>query len=111
MGVRTLFFSCLAASILAASASYGQDPSYVFEQATTRRALVVANSDYEDEVKLPGTQADADAVAQVLTDAKFLVSNARNVTRAEFLSLHLLPFIATIKPDDFVVFYFTGHGF
>lgn len=111
MSIRTLFFSCLAASMLAAGASYGQDSQYVFEQATMRRALVVANSDYGNEIKLPGTQADADAMARILSDAGFVVANARNVTRAEFLNLHLLPFLATIQPDDFVVFYFSGHGF
>ena len=58
-----------------------------------------------------GRSGTLDAVTRILTDAGFLVSPAKNVTRAEFLSLHLVPFLGTIQPDDFVVFYFSGHGF
>lgn len=110
MFIRTLAFSCLA-TLLLAEPGHGQDSKYVFEHPTTRRALVVANSEYETETRLPGTQADADKVAKILTEAGFKVADARNVTRAQFVNLHLVPFLGTIQPNDFVVFYFSGHGF
>jgi hypothetical protein len=101
----------LLIAIVICCPSYAQEAKYVFERPTNRLALVVANSEYENEAKLPGTQADADTISQILKAAGFTVTDARNVTRAQFLSLHLLPFLATVKQDDFVVFYFSGHGF
>ena len=59
MDIWRLSFSFLAASLLFTGPSHRQDSKYVFEQATTRRALVVANSDYENETKLPGTLGTA----------------------------------------------------
>jgi uncharacterized caspase-like protein len=101
----------LLIAIVICCPSYAQEAEYLFERPTTRRALVVANSEYENEAKLPGTLADADTVSKILKDAGFTITDARNVTRAQFLSLHLLPFLGTIQQDDFVVFYFSGHGF
>ncbi len=111
MSVRSLRYVSLLIGMLIYSPGHAQDAEYVFERPTSRLALVVANSDYETEAKLPGTLDDANTISQILKDAGFTVTDARNVTRAEFINLNLIPFLNTVQQDDFVVFYFSGHGF
>lgn len=110
---RTLSYSTflLLGFLVLTGPCRAQDPNYVFEKPTKRLALVVANADYEGESKLPGTVDDAKTVSEILSAAGFDVIDARNVSRSEFLTLHLIPFLGKIEQDDFVVFYFSGHGF
>ena len=102
----------LAALFVVGLPASAQDNPYVFEKPTKRVALVVGNAEYETQAKLPGSADDADNVAKILGDAGFDVIPAKNVkTRSDFIEFFLRPFLDKINEDDFVVFYYSGHGF
>jgi hypothetical protein len=89
-----------------------QEANYVAAKPVGRQAIVVGNADYTTAARLPGTIADAQKIRDILTKANFDVTFVSNVkTRADFLAVYFLPFLDKIHPDDFVVFYFSGHGF
>ena len=96
-GLRSFCSSALLACVLFAPESRAQESNYVFESPPNRLALVVANSDYQTQEKLPGTLADKNAIAAVLTGAGFRVVETDNVSRAEFINVHLLPFLGGVK--------------
>jgi hypothetical protein len=89
--------------------AWGQDVYHV-EVPTHRLALVVGNSSYQAIDPLPSATQEADEVSKALQKLHFAVSDARNVDFIAFKNL-LDAFVATIQDDDFVVFYFSGHGF
>lgn len=80
-----------------------------------RRALVIGNADYQAIsylYALPRSKADAQGVAQALADLGFKVHTGKALldrSRKELTS-DLEGFIKTIKAEDEVVFYFSGHG-
>ena len=108
--MRSEFFWLGLIVFLSATCAWGQDDKYHVPVPTHRVALVIANSDYTSIDALPSAVQEADEVADVLRGLKFDVSNARNVDFAGFKQ-KLDDFVATIQQDDFVVFYFSGHGF
>jgi hypothetical protein len=83
---------------------------YHVEVPTNRLAFVVGNSEYTTIDRLPSAVMEADEVSQVLTGLGFTVVNVRNSTFIEFKD-ELNKFLDAIHEDDFVVFYFSGHGF
>jgi hypothetical protein len=89
-----------------------QDANYLEAVSPRRLALVIGNATYENIEPVNSAVSDADKIEKLLTDAKFSVTSATNVkTRNSFLELYFLPFVEKIQEGDFVVFYFSGHGF
>lgn len=87
------------------------DDEFAQPAPVRRLALVVGNSAYESESVLPGVPADLATIVDMLRGSGFDVDIAKDVTRAQFTDDYLLPFLNKISRDDFVVFYFAGHGF
>ena len=79
-----------------------------------KRALVIANSQYDDGffTALPAAEADAAALAGVLTDpaiGEFTVEQVVNVgQRAAMRAIHA--FFADAQPDDLLVLHLSLHG-
>jgi hypothetical protein len=91
---------------------------YLQEKPVRRLALVVGNAAYTTATALPGNMTDAENMRNLLSDPKlpddlrFDVTFAPDVeTLRTFEELYLKPFLRKISPGDFVVFYFSGHGF
>ena len=112
---RTASFICAVIAcvfgLLCFADSRADDAKYLVPTQPKRLALVVANSDYDPQEKLPGTTADGKALSDVLTKSDFKIFSAENVSRVRFFDVHLFPFLDEIEEGDFVVFYFSGHGF
>jgi uncharacterized caspase-like protein len=77
--------------------------------ASSRVALVIGNSAYETIPALPNTARDADAVRQVLEEAKFEVVHATNANLAG-LRTNLESFARKAASASEVVVYFAGHA-
>lgn len=75
-----------------------------------RLALVVGNSSYQQIQSLRNAAADAEVVAQTLSDLGFRVTLLQNATRPQMEAA-----IADIKAEgqnaEAVLFYYSGHGF
>jgi uncharacterized caspase-like protein len=80
-----------------------------------RLALLIGNSDYQDPklAKLTAPSKDLNALAEVLRrpdvglfDDVQLLPNASS----EDIRLHVENFFSDKKPDDLLLFYFSGHG-
>ena len=102
-------FALIGAALFALAAA---DPSYA-----ARRAFIVGVSDYKKERGLAPLNApanDADELAKMLSSRglDFQVETLRNddvKDKAAFDS-RLQAFVATLAPDDEVLFFFSGHG-
>jgi len=107
-------FLCFGALFGAPMAAFGAstDPSnYVYERPTQKLALVVGNSSYAEQEVIPSSNADAVNIASALRRLGFTVTEAHDVKRApDFWAINFQPFLDHIKENDFVVFYFSGHG-
>jgi hypothetical protein len=88
------------------------DINYMLPKPARRLAFVVANANYSNAAKLPGTVEDAKLINETLAKLGFSVTVAPDVhTRADFINAYLFPFLSQIDEGSFVVFYFSGHGF
>src|ERR1700730_6257144 len=84
------------------------DPSYVFEHSPRRGALVVGNSDYDHQVKIPSSSLDAQQMENSLKALGFDVLVYHNVSMRRF-EYDLVPeFAKRIQPGDLAVFFFSG---
>jgi hypothetical protein len=80
-------------------------------QPTKRLALVIGNSDYVHHGTIRSSAEDARNATILLKKLGFQVFEASNVKNgAEFWNIHFLPFVSKINENDFVAFYFSGHG-
>ncbi|MGT2503614.1 caspase family protein [Bradyrhizobium guangxiense] len=95
-------------SVLAA----GPDASgFVDERPTQKLAFVLGNSLYADQGNIPSAETDARQVAASLRGLGFSVIEVHNVKRApDFWTVSFMPFVNRIKENDFVVFFYSGHG-
>jgi hypothetical protein len=85
--------------------------NYIYQTEVRRFALIVGNSNYSTQEKLPGTLSDARLIASALRALNFEVTEVEDVrTRSRFIYEVLNPFIDQIKPGSLAVFYFSGHG-
>lgn len=73
-----------------------------------RKALVIANANYSI-VSLKSPVADASDMDAALRSVGFNVSRYNNVKKAE-MNNAIWAFVASLSPEDEVVFYFSGHG-
>jgi hypothetical protein len=88
------------------------DAEYSTPKPPHRLALVIGNSDYTNFAPLPGSKLDADRMEATLKGLGFEVTRVRNMeSPIEFETLVVLPFKAKINEGDFVVVYYSGHGF
>jgi len=102
----------LCLGLFSAETANAQNDRYLQDQLPKRLALVVGNGDYANTTKLPGARVDADKMEEILRGLGFTVTKVTDVqTRAEFLTVHFLPFVAAVGEGDIAVFYFSGHGF
>lgn len=74
-----------------------------------RRALVIGNADYAVLNPLPNTLNDAGDMGAALAGLGFRVTQARNADLAAF-EADLRAFAASLRPGDFALVYFAGHG-
>lgn len=113
--MKRVVFILLSFAILSVAVhapAQAQEDKYLREKPVRRLALVIGNADYKAATSLPGNLADAATMRGVLADAQFDVTYGTDIaTRQQFLDLYLLPFLRKIGAGDFVVFYFSGHGF
>ncbi len=96
-----------AAAALPASDKPGPDMPLL---SGRRFALLIANQNYQQWVKLETPQADAQAVALALTQRfGFEVTQLNNATRQQMLAA-LGKLRQQVGPQDQVVVYYAGHG-
>jgi uncharacterized caspase-like protein len=102
----------LCLCLFGAEAVSAENDRFLDDRPPKRLALVVGNADYANTTKLPGTRVDADKMEEILHALGFTVTKVKDVqTRAEFLTVHFLPFVAAVGEGDIAVLYFSGHGF
>ena len=77
-------------------------------EAGRRLALVIGNDAYE-AAPLQAARNDARSMARVLTELGFSVTLLQDATR-EMIASALATMGGKIRPDDVVLFYFSGHG-
>lgn len=108
---RLLLFFLLLITI-AVWVAFGADDQYKFERDPKRLALVVGNSAYTNLAPVESAAADASSVKASLEGLGFEVTPVKNFkNRSEFESGGLEEFRRKISTGDFVVVYFSGHGF
>jgi tetratricopeptide (TPR) repeat protein len=74
-----------------------------------RVALVIGNSDYAAVGKLVNPPRDADAIASALTDDRFDVTRAADLSHADFVAA-IKRFEDAAADADWAVIYYAGHG-
>ncbi len=77
--------------------------------AAPRRALVIANSNYDVLPKVPASSANADAVKTALESLHFQVV-AKHDLNQRALRDEITAFTDSLKPGDIVFFYYSGYG-
>ena len=85
---------------------------YLSSKPPKRIALVVGNSDYQHLPVIPSARIDAQVVSTALKALSFSVHTHENVKDYRQFELDILPnFRREISEGDFVLVYFSGHGF
>jgi formylglycine-generating enzyme required for sulfatase activity len=74
-----------------------------------RRALIIGNGAYQFLPPASASSANADLIAQVLSEVGFKPEVRRDLTQADMRSA-IEQFMATLQPGDFVFVYFSGYG-
>jgi len=107
IGCFVLVFAAL--SCLASSAV----DDYLFEREPKRIAIVIGNESYTNLQSIPSARNDAEQIAERLRGLCFDVEDCyMNVRTLQQFEYEILPkFGQKINEGDFVVFYFSGHGF
>jgi len=107
---------CLFVLLVGASPARAQDNNcahdYFCEKEPKRIALVIANTDYANLEKLPSAATDAERMKQRLVELGFEVDSYNDVqTPFQFWQEIVPDFRKKLSTGDFIVFYFSGHGF
>jgi formylglycine-generating enzyme required for sulfatase activity len=100
MLTRVAVFLALTGAVLAQGPSPGG----------RRLALVISNSDYKNLSGLQSPTKDAQLMAETLKTAGFRVERTENMRFPEFLTSVEKPFLASVRPGDTVVFYYSGYA-
>jgi len=108
--------AALWCGLLGTSAAHAQTladlPTWAQErQVPSRRALVIGVQDYARVASLVTPRADRDLMARRLRALDFTVTAPEplNLNRSQMLD-RIDAFLATLKPGDVAVIYFSGHG-
>ncbi|MDD5296174.1 MAG: SUMF1/EgtB/PvdO family nonheme iron enzyme [Rhodocyclaceae bacterium] len=80
------------------------------DQKANRSALVIGNEDYIGAPPLSNAKADAQTVADILTDGQFGVVRGINTTSDELRKKWKNAFLPAIGPGDEAILYFSGQG-
>ncbi len=75
-----------------------------------RLALVIGNNEYNEVSKLQKAVNDSQAIASVLREIGFEVTQLDNLKSRDMNFAIYSDFISKIQPDDEVFFYYAGHG-
>ncbi|MFS8084139.1 MAG: caspase family protein [Acidobacteriota bacterium] len=115
--VRSLILSirllgCVLVLAAAASAQPCSPGDYLCEKEPKRVALVIGNANYANFGSIPSSITDAETMRQRLTELGFDVEFRTDVhTPFQFWEEILPAFRQKLTSGDFIVFYFSGHGF
>ncbi len=104
--MRFLVFSCVLAAFLMVAPDGGRGEA----RGATRRALLIANSAYRHLPPLATPRPSVDALAGVLSKARFQSQLAYDLPQTDLIST-IRQFTATIQPGDFVLIYYAGYGY
>ncbi|WP_108646448.1 caspase family protein [Polynucleobacter rarus] len=77
---------------------------------THRKALVIGMEHYKNTYATPGSLNDADSVAKELTKMGYSVITSKDENLIQ-LKLKIIKYQSSLKPDDYSLIYFAGHGF
>ena len=109
-------FSLVAVSIVAEAHAQDTLPAWASSPVHVRRkALVIGIDKYENATQLVTTSADVVAVTGALRDLHFDDDNIDTLYTGGLVTYDQLvdrvaAFAATIRPDDVVLVYYSGHG-
>jgi formylglycine-generating enzyme required for sulfatase activity len=78
--------------------------------APGRRALLIANSDYEHLPTLRAPKSNAKALEAVLAAVHFQLEVVSNLTQEKMIDA-IRKFASGVKPGDFVLIYFSGYSY
>jgi hypothetical protein len=103
----------LCSFTIAPAALSAADKEYLVEREPKKLALIIGNWDYKHLSDLGSAETDAQLMAERLRALGFDVDSTHiNVpTHPEFFDVVFQEFRKKIDVGDFVVFYFSGHGF
>src|SRR2546422_6390644 len=111
-----VFLAYLFSTFLLVSPVRGQDNNcdhdYICEKDPKRIALVIGNSNYTNLASIPSAMADAEMMRHRLVELGFDVDFHLDVRTVFQSEQDVLPsFRQKLTTGDFIVFYFSGHGF
>lgn len=119
--IRSSFASTMILSVLigfvlvraATAAAQPCDPvDYLCPKEPKRIALVIGNANYANYGSIPSSLTDAETIRRRLTEIGFDVEFHTDVrTPFQFWQEILPGFRQKLTTGDFIVFYFSGHGF
>jgi hypothetical protein len=113
---RAAKLTCLFALLVGFLPAHAQDTNcahdYMCEKEPKRIALVIGNTNYANLERLPSAATDAEQMKQRLEDLGFEVVLHNDVqTPFKFWQEIVPAFRQKLSTGDFIVFYFSGHGF
>jgi hypothetical protein len=76
----------------------------------SKRALIIANSNYQNVAQLAGVKKDSQAIQQELAQLGYQVTLVDDANRAEMIQV-LNQMIQQSNRDDSVLIYYAGHGY
>ena len=76
----------------------------------SKRALIIANSDYQNVAQLAGVKKDSLAIQQELAQVGYQVTVVDDANRADMIKV-LNQMIQQSNRDDSVLIYYAGHGY
>ncbi|KAK4309506.1 hypothetical protein Pmani_018858 [Petrolisthes manimaculis] len=113
---NTLKFRFVAMSSIGSQSSKEAEITVVRDQreetitARNKFALLIGNCDYSCDYSLTTPSEDMKRLAEKLVRLKFRVMKLDNLGKEEIKAVVQL-FAGFVQKDDYVVFYFAGHGF
>ena len=88
------------------------DDDYLGEEDPKKLALVIGNECYMNLAPIASSRLDAERVTNSLRELGFEVDVYTDVKTLREFEYEIIPrFAAKVKEGDFVIFYFSGHGF
>lgn len=79
-------------------------------QDKPRRALLILNTDYRHVAPLPAMDAAWEHLREALRFAKFEITEKRNLTQQQIAREVEPAFLATLKPGDTLLFFYSGYA-
>jgi filamentous hemagglutinin family protein len=86
------------------------DDGQVATPIQSKRALIIANSNYQNVIQLAGVKKDSQAIHQELAQLGYQVTVVDDANRADMIKV-LNQMIEQSNRDDSVLIYYAGHGY